>query len=44
MLPAKVIPSHNVAYVGHDGGEHAKDVYEVLRNGSFVWEFATNGE
>lgn len=44
LIPAKVLPHNNVAYVSHGGEEVAKDSYEVLRNGSFVWEFATNGE
>lgn len=29
MLPAKVIPDKNVAYVCHNGEEHPKDEFEV---------------
>lgn len=43
MLPAKVIPDKNIAYVCHAGEEVPKECYEVLRNGTFQWEFATNG-
>lgn len=42
-VPAKVIPDKNVAYVCFGGEEIAKEVYEVLRTGTFVWEFATGG-
>ena len=44
MVPAKVIPDKNIAYVCYGGEEIPKDSYEVLRNGNFVWEFATAGE
>lgn len=44
MVPAKVIPDKNIAYVCYGGEEVPKETYEVLRNGTFVWEFATNGE
>uniref|UniRef100_A0A1B0CT69 Uncharacterized protein n=1 Tax=Lutzomyia longipalpis TaxID=7200 RepID=A0A1B0CT69_LUTLO len=43
MLPAKVIPDKNIAYVAYGGEEHAKEDFEILRTGTFVWEFATNG-
>ncbi|XP_003703042.1 natterin-3 [Megachile rotundata] len=43
MLPAKVIPDKNVAYVCHNGEEHAKHDYEVLCQGEFAWEFCSNG-
>lgn len=43
LVPAKVIPDKNIAYVSYGGEEVAKECYEVLRNGAFVWEFATNG-
>lgn len=36
-IPAKVIPSRNVAYVAYGGGEHAKDNFQVnkiIRHGS----------
>lgn len=44
MLPAKVLPHNNIAYVTHNGEEIGKDEYEILRAGNFAWEFATNGE
>ncbi|XP_070150138.1 natterin-3 [Polyergus mexicanus] len=43
MLPAKVIPDKNVAYVCHNGEEHPKDSFEVLCQGEFAWEFCSNG-
>lgn len=43
MLPAKVIPDKNVAYICYGGEEHLKEDFEVLRSGDFVWEFATSG-
>ncbi|XP_043267817.1 uncharacterized protein [Venturia canescens] len=43
MLPAKVIPERNAVYVCHGGEEHSKHEYEVLCQGEFAWEFATNG-
>lgn len=43
MLPAKILPDKNVAYVAYGGEEIAKTVYEVLRTGTFLWEFAANG-
>lgn len=43
MIPAKVIPDKSVAYVAHGGEEHPKETYEILRHGTFVWEFASNG-
>lgn len=43
MIPAKVLPDKNIAYVCHGGEEHAKEDFEVLRSGDFVWEFATSG-
>lgn len=46
MVPAKVIPDKNIAYVCYGGEEVPKEEYEVLRNGTgtFVWEFATSGK
>ncbi|XP_043265722.1 uncharacterized protein LOC122405220 [Colletes gigas] len=44
MLPAKVIPDKSVAYVCHNGEEHAKYDFEVLCLGEFAWEFSSNGE
>ncbi|XP_076628608.1 natterin-4 [Colletes latitarsis] len=43
MLPAKVIPDKSVAYVCHNGEEHAKYDFEVLCLGEFAWEFSSNG-
>lgn len=43
MLPAKVMPDKNECYVCHGGEEHAKEDFEVLRSGDFVWEFASSG-
>lgn len=44
MLPAKVIPDKQIAFVSYDGEEIPKTEFEVLRSGVFVWEFATGGE
>lgn len=44
LLPAKVIPDKQLAFVSFDGCEFPKTEFEVLRSGDFVWEFATNGE
>ncbi|XP_066600369.1 natterin-3-like [Prorops nasuta] len=43
ILPAKVIPDKNVAYVSYAGEEHAKHNFEVLCHSEFTWEFASNG-
>ncbi|XP_055532193.1 uncharacterized protein LOC129722621 [Wyeomyia smithii] len=43
MIPAKVIPSKNVAFICYSGEEILKEDFEVLRSGDFVWEFASNG-
>ncbi|XP_058810749.1 uncharacterized protein LOC131675688 isoform X2 [Phymastichus coffea] len=43
MLPAKVIPEKNVAYVCHGGHEIAKHVFEVLTKSDFHWVFASSG-
>lgn len=43
MIPAKVMPDKNECYVAHGGAEHAKEDFEVLRSGDFVWEFASAG-
>lgn len=43
LLPAKVIPDKQIAYVTFDGEEFPKTEFEVLRTGDFVWEFASNG-
>lgn len=44
MLPAKVIPDKQVAFISFDGVEIPKLEFEVLRTGDFVWEFACNGD
>jgi len=36
MLPAKVIPDKNVAYVCHNGEEHPKGDFEVSKTRSDV--------
>ncbi|XP_076297044.1 uncharacterized protein LOC143217130 [Lasioglossum baleicum] len=43
LIPAKVIPEKDVAYVCHNGEEHAKYDYEVLSPAEFGWEMAYNG-
>lgn len=43
MIPAKVIPSKNAAYICYGGEEVLKEDFEVLRSGDFVWEFANGG-
>jgi hypothetical protein len=43
MIPAKVMPDKNACYISHGGEEIPKEDFEVLRSGSFVWEFATSG-
>uniref|UniRef100_A0A182FHR1 Uncharacterized protein n=1 Tax=Anopheles albimanus TaxID=7167 RepID=A0A182FHR1_ANOAL len=43
MIPAKVIPTKNLAYICYGGEEILKEDFEVLRYGAFVWEFATAG-
>lgn len=44
LLPAKVIPDKQLAFVSFDGCEFPKTEFEVLRSGDFVWEFAANGD
>ncbi|KAL2726254.1 natterin-3-like [Vespula maculifrons] len=43
LLPAKVIPEKNVAYVCHNGEEHPKSEFEVLCQSEYAWEFCSNG-
>lgn len=43
MVPAKVMPDKNAAYICYGGEEIFKEDFEVLRSGDFVWEFATAG-
>lgn len=44
LIPAKVIPSKNVAYVSHNGAEHPKQQYEVLCNGNVSWVPSGHGQ
>lgn len=37
MLPAKVLPHNQAAFVAHGGVEHFKEDFEILRQGDFVW-------
>ncbi|CAF4906831.1 unnamed protein product [Pieris macdunnoughi] len=43
LLPAKVIPAKNVAYVCYCGEEILVDQFEVLVPSMFSWQFATGG-
>ncbi|CAO1406268.1 unnamed protein product [Diamesa serratosioi] len=43
MIPAKVIPDKQLAFICYGGEEIPKEDFEVLRSGDFVWEFASNG-
>lgn len=43
MIPAKVMPDKNECFVCYGGEEHQKDDFEVLRAGTFVWEFSMGG-
>ncbi|XP_045496696.1 uncharacterized protein LOC123695046 [Colias croceus] len=43
LLPAKVIPAKNVAYVCYGGEEVLVDQFEVLVPAMFSWQFATGG-
>ncbi|KAJ8979375.1 hypothetical protein NQ317_003074 [Molorchus minor] len=42
-IPAKVIPSKDVAYVPYGGQEHAKDRFQVLCEQRFDWVPAHGG-
>jgi len=44
QLPAKVIPSKQVAYICHGGQEIAKHLFEVLTGTGFTWESSDHGE
>lgn len=44
MVPAKVLADKNECYICYGGEEHAKEDFEVLRSGEFVWEFAASGK
>ncbi|RZC38113.1 uncharacterized protein BDFB_007377, partial [Asbolus verrucosus] len=37
LIPAKVIPGKNVAFVAHDGDEHPVDTYQILCQQRFEW-------
>lgn len=43
LLPAKVVTDKGVAYVSFAGHEIPKYDFELLRFGSFAWEFASHG-
>ncbi|XP_044729705.1 uncharacterized protein LOC123293054 [Chrysoperla carnea] len=43
LLPAKVIPANNVAYVCHSGREIAKHNFEVLCHRQLVWQYSSGG-
>lgn len=44
LIPAKIIPEKQAAYVSFNGEEILKTEFEVLRKGELEWEFATGGE
>ncbi|CAH0559317.1 unnamed protein product [Brassicogethes aeneus] len=44
LIPAKVIPAKNVAYVAYGGQEVAKDCFQVLCEQRFKWVFTRGGE
>lgn len=43
QLPAKVIPSKQVAYVSHAGQEIAKHQFDVLTGTGFTWVHSSSG-
>jgi len=43
LIPAKLVPSHNVAYVAYGGGEHPHSQYEVLCGCNPQWIPVTGG-
>ncbi|XP_055610842.1 uncharacterized protein LOC129757595 [Uranotaenia lowii] len=43
LLPAKVIPAKNAAYVAYGGGEHFVDGFEVLCQKELIWDNAHGG-
>jgi len=43
ILPAKIVPKHGTAYVAHGGQEHLVSHYEVLCNGTAMWQTASEG-
>lgn len=44
LIPAKVIPSKNVAYVSYNGMEVQKHQFEVLCNGNVSWVPSGHGQ
>ncbi|XP_067000960.2 uncharacterized protein [Anabrus simplex] len=46
LLPAKVAPTHQGAFVAYNGREHSKFHYELLTvvNGSMDWQKASDGD
>ncbi|KAK9869115.1 hypothetical protein WA026_002873 [Henosepilachna vigintioctopunctata] len=42
-LPAKVIPNKDIAYVAHNGREHAKYEFQVLCEQRFRWVHSSGG-
>lgn len=44
QLPAKVLPSKQVAYVAFNGQEIAKHEYEILCNGNVKWVASGHGD
>ena len=47
LLPGKIVPSHGVCYVSHQGGEHAVPKYQVLVKNKccdLTWVPAAHGE
>lgn len=43
QIPAKVLPSKQVAYIAYNGQEIAKQQYEVLCNGNVTWVQSGHG-
>lgn len=44
MIPCKVIPSKQVAYVSHNGSEISKQNFEVLIGSDVKWKKERNGK
>jgi Protein of unknown function (DUF3421) len=43
LVPAKVIPKHNVTFVCSFGTEHIVKDFEVLKPNNYVWKAGSNG-
>lgn len=43
LLPAKVIPSRNAAYVSHSGREISVHQFEILCGNGLTWVASSNG-